>query len=81
MGFSDKFFKKIEQKTSVDKNTILNLANKLSNGDFKDESTLNEVINDISVMTGKEVSEEKRKKIIETIVNDNVPKDIDKFVN
>ena len=31
-------------------------------------------------MTGKEVSEEKEQKIIDMVVNDKVPKDIDKYV-
>ena len=32
------------------------------------------------MMTGKEVSKEKENKIIEAVVNDNVPKDIDKLI-
>ena len=32
-------------------------------------------------MTGREVSKEKEQKIIETILNDKVPKDIDKFLD
>ena len=76
--FSDNFFKKIESKTNVDKETILSLANKLQAGNMKDESTLKEVINDLAKMTGREVSKEKEQKIIDTILNDKVPKDIDK---
>ena len=30
--FGDSFFKKVEQKTNVSKDSILNLANKLQNG-------------------------------------------------
>lgn len=44
--FSDNFFKKIESKTNVDKETILSLANKLQAGNMKDETTLKEVIKD-----------------------------------
>ncbi len=77
--FGDNFFKKVEKKTNVDKNTILSLAQKLQNSNMKDEKTLREVIKDISNMTGKEVSKEKEDKIINTIMKDNVPKDIDKM--
>ena len=80
MNFSDKFFKKIENKTNVDKNTILSLADKLQKGNMKDETTLKEVINDLAKMTGREVSKEKEQKIIDTILNDKVPKDLDKFL-
>lgn len=77
--FGDSFFKRVENKTKVDKNTILNLAQKLQNSDMKDEKTLREVVKEISNLTGKEVSKEKEDKIINTIINDNVPKDIDKM--
>lgn len=80
MDFSDNFFKRVEKKTNVDKETILSLANKLQEGNMKDESTLKEVINDLAKMTGREVSKEKEQKIIDTIMNDNVPNDLDKFI-
>lgn len=62
MNFSDNFFKRVEKKTNVDKETILSLANKLQEGNMKDESTLKEVINDLAKMTGREVSKEKEQK-------------------
>lgn len=77
--FGDNFFKKVENKTNVDKNTILSLANKIQQSNMKDEKVLREVIQDISNMTGKEVSKEKADKIVNTILKDNVPKDIDKM--
>ena len=77
--FGDNFFKRVENKTIVDKNTIMSLAKKLQNNNMKDEKTLREVIQEISSMTGKEVSKEKEDKIINAIVKDNVPKDIDKM--
>ena len=81
MNFSDNFFKRIEKKTNVNKETILSLANKLQQGNMKDEKTIREVINDLSKMTGREVSEEKQKKIIDTIINDKVPNNIDKIID
>ncbi len=62
MNFSDNFFKRIEKKTNVDKNTILDLADKLQKGNMKDEKVLREVIGDLSKMTGREVSKEKKNK-------------------
>ena len=81
MSFSDSFFKKIEKKTNVNKETILSLANKLQQGNMKDENTLREVIHDISNMTGREVSKEKEQKIINAVLNDKVPSNLDKFIN
>lgn len=81
MGFSDNFFKKVEKKTNVNKDTILSLADKLQKGNMKDEKVLKEVINDLAKMTGREVSKEKEQKIIETILNDKVPKNIDTLLD
>ena len=81
MAFSDGFFKKIENKTSVSKDTILSLAKKLQGPNMKNEETLKEVIHDISKITGREVSPEKEKKIVDTVLNDGVPKNLNKYLN
>lgn len=78
-NFTDNFFDKIEKKTNVGKDAILGLANKLQQGDLKDEKTLREVIQELGKMTGKEISKERENKIINAVKNDNIPKDIDKM--
>lgn len=79
MSFSDKFFKNVEKKTNVNKDTIMSLANKLQNGNMKDEKTLKEIISTLSDMTGRPVSKEQEEKIINAVKNDKVPKNIDSF--
>lgn len=79
MAFSDEFFKKVEKKTNVSKDTIISLAEKLQNGNMKDENTIREVISTLSKMTGKNVPKEKEDKIINTILKDEVPKGVDKM--
>ncbi len=81
MAFSDSFFKKVEKKTNVNKETILSLANKLQQGNMKDENVLKEVIHDISKMTGREVSKEKEQKIIDAVLNNKVPDNLDKYLD
>ena len=73
-------FDRIEKKTNVNKDTIISLSRKLQDGDFKNEETLRSIIGEISEITGKEVSEEKTKKIVEMVINDKVPTDLDKYV-
>ena len=80
MNFSDNFFKKVEKKTNVNKDTILSLATKLQQNNLKDETTLREVIQELSKMTGKVVDKTKEDKIINAVKNDKVPKDLDKFI-
>lgn len=62
MNFSDNFFKRIEKKTNVDKNTILDLADKLQKSNMKDEKVLREVIGDLSKMTEERYLRKKNKK-------------------
>ena len=78
--FGDNFFKKVEKKTNVNKDTIVSLAQKLQGSNMKDESTLRDIIKEISTLTGKDVSKEKEDKIINTILNDKVPNNIDKML-
>ena len=80
MAFSDSFFKKIENKTNIDKATILSLADKLQQGNMKDEATLRDVIQDISKITGREVTKEKEQKIVDTILSNGVPKNFEQYL-
>lgn len=77
---NDNLFNRVTEKTNVDKDTIIGLARKLQEGNFKDRNTLKDIIHELSDITGKEVSEEKENKIIDMIVNDKVPKDLEKYV-
>lgn len=73
----DNLFQKIEKKTNINKETIINLANKLQKSDMNKEESIRDIIKEISTLTGKEVSPEKEEKIIEAIKNNKVPKNID----
>lgn len=81
MAFSDGFFKRVEKKTNVNKDTILSLAKKLQEGNMKNEDTIKEVIHDISRITGRDVTKDKEEKIVNAILNDKVPKNIDKYID
>lgn len=78
--FGDGFFNKVEKKTNVDKKTIMSLAAKVQHSNMKDEKVLRDLIKEIGELTGREVSEEKTNKIINAVVNDNVPKNIDEML-
>ena len=79
MNLSDELFKNVEKKTKIKKDTIISLAEKLNNGNMKDEKTIREVISTLSQMTGKDVSKEKEDKIVNAIVKDKVPKNVEKM--
>lgn len=76
---NDELLKKVEKKTNVKKDTIIELARKLSNGNMKDENIIKEVIETLSAATGKKVSPETTDKIIKTIKDDKVPSNVEKM--
>ena len=78
--FKDSLFKKIEDKSGVDKDTIISLADRLQHSNMNDENVLRDLVHELSSLTGREVSKEKEDKIVNTILKDNVPKDIDKMI-
>lgn len=72
-------FNKIEKKTNINKETILSLAEKLEKNNLKDEDTIRDIIKQLSTMTNKNVSKEKEDKIVKAILNDKIPKNIEKM--
>ena len=46
--FGDSFFKKVENKTNVDKDTIISLAQKLQDSNMHDETTIRNLVKEIS---------------------------------
>ena len=58
----------------------MSFAQKLQSNNMKDEKVLSDLVDEISVIAGKEVSKEKKEKIINAIVQDKVPKDLDKMI-
>ena len=80
MKFTDNFFKRVEKKTNVNKETILSLAERLQDDNMKNEDVLREVIQQIGSLTGKKVPKEKEDKIVKTIIDDKVPNNIENYI-
>lgn len=79
MNFDDNFFGKVEKKTKVNKDTLINLAKRLNEDNMKDETVLSSIIQDLAKITGKKVSKETEEKIIKTIQDDKVPTGVEKM--
>ena len=76
---NDKLLDKVSKKTNVDKGLIVSLVEKLSKSDMKDEHVLEDIITSLEGATGKSLTSDTKQKIIKTIKEDKVPKDIDKM--
>lgn len=81
MSFSDSFFNKIEKKTNVNKQSILDIASRLKDGNLKDENTIRGVIDELSKLTGKEVSKEQSDKIVNAVIGDKIPNNLESMID
>ena len=81
MGITDSFLNKVEKKTNVSKQTILDLADRLKGGYLKDESTIRGVIDELAKLTGKNVSKEQSDKIVKAVVGDQIPNNLESMID
>ena len=80
MGFSDSIFKRVDKKTNVSKKSILDIASKLKDGNLKDENTIRGVIEELSKLTGKEVSKEESDRIVNAVIKDKIPNNLESML-
>ncbi len=81
MGITDSFLNKVEKKTNVSKKSILDLASRLKDGDLKNEDTIRGVIEELSKLTGKEVTKEQSDKIVKAVVGDQIPNNLESMID
>lgn len=75
---NNNFFERVEKKTNVKKEDILSLAKSIQNKNLKDEKELRKLIKSVATLAGKDVSKEREEKIIDAIIKDKIPKNIEK---
>ena len=81
MGISDSFLNKVSKKTNVSKESILSLADRLKGGNLKDENTIRDVISELSKLTGREVSKEQSDKIVDAVIGDRIPSNLENMMD
>lgn len=75
---NNNFFERVEKKTNVKKEDIMSLARSIQNKNLKDEKELRKLIKSVASLAGKEVSKDREEKIIDAIIKDKIPKNIEK---
>ena len=81
MGITDSFLNKVEKKTNVSRQRILDLAARLKGCNLKDESTIRGVIDELAKLTGKNVSKEQSDKIVKAVVGDQIPNNLESMID
>ena len=75
---NNNFFDRVEKKTNFKKEDILSLAKSIQNKNLKDEKELRKLIKSVATLAGKDVSKDREEKIIDAIIKDKIPKNIEK---
>ncbi|MDX5474279.1 MAG: stage VI sporulation protein F [Bacillaceae bacterium] len=70
------FFKNIEKKTGVNMKDVFQLANSMQNANFKDETTVRNLVKQVSLLANKKVPKELEDKIVNTLVSGDKPVDM-----
>lgn len=73
------FFKKVERKTGVDFDEIMNLANALTYADFSDEKQVRKIVKKVSRLANKPITGELEDKIVKSIIQDGKSLDFSKI--
>ncbi|CAM4106989.1 stage VI sporulation protein F [Bacillus manliponensis] len=68
-------FNNIEKESKVNKDDIFKLAASVQNANLRDEKVLRQLIHQVSVMAGRDVSKEKEDQIVNAIISNNMPAD------
>lgn len=76
---NNNLFNKVEKKTNVKKNDIINLAKSIQNKNMSDENNLRDLIHTIATMAGKNVDKEKEDKIVNAVKNNQINDEIKKM--
>lgn len=69
-------FKKIKSKTDLKPTDIFKVANSVQHADFSDETTVRDLVKQLSELANKPISQEKEDKLVQTITQNKLPKDM-----
>jgi uncharacterized protein YpuA (DUF1002 family) len=75
------FFKNIEKKTGVNMNDIFQLANSIQGANLQDETTVRQVVKQVSKIAGRNIPKEMEDRIVQTIIQDGKKLDFNTIAN
>lgn len=74
---SKEVFNKIEQNSNLSVEDIYQIAQSIQHADFSDEQTVRRIVRNLSQITNRSLTQEKEDSIVSSIVNNNIPGDIE----
>ncbi|MFD2925817.1 stage VI sporulation protein F [Halobacillus naozhouensis] len=75
-GFQKNIFDHLQKKANINPDDVYKVADSVKHADFTDEKTVRQLVKQLSTIAGKPVSKQKEDKIVEAIVKQNMPLDM-----
>lgn len=75
-NFQKGMFEKIQKNSNINPDEIMKVADSVKNANFSDEKTVRNLVRHLSRMADKPLSKEKEEKIVQSIVKNKMPGDL-----
>ncbi|WP_173916291.1 stage VI sporulation protein F [Halobacillus sp. Marseille-Q1614] len=75
-NFQKNIFDHLQNKANINPEEVFKVADSVKNADFTDEKVVRRLVRQLATIANKPVSKKKEDKIVEAIVNQNMPLDM-----
>ncbi|GGF09315.1 sporulation-specific transcription factor SpoVIF [Halobacillus andaensis] len=75
-NFQKNIFDHLQNKANINPEDVYQVADSVKNADFSDEKVVRRLVRQLARVANKPVSKQKEDKIVEAIVNQNIPLDM-----
>jgi len=80
-NFQKGMFDKIQKNTNIRPEEVYKVADSVKHANFSDEKTVRNLVKQLSQMAGKPLSKEKEDKIVQSIIKNKMPGDVNSLNN
>lgn len=75
-NFQKGLFDKLQKNANINPEEVYKVADSVKHANFKDEQTVRNLVKQLAQMANKPLSKEREDKIVQSIVNNNMPSDM-----
>ncbi|BAC13751.1 stage VI sporulation protein F [Oceanobacillus iheyensis] len=75
-NFQKGLFDKLQKNANINPEDVYKVADSVKHANFKDEQTVRNLVKQLAQMANKPLSKEREDKIVQSIVNNNMPSDM-----
>ncbi|GEN85377.1 stage VI sporulation protein F [Oceanobacillus sp. FSL W8-0428] len=80
-NFQKGMFDKIQKNTNIRPEEVYKVADSVKNANFSDEKTVRNLVQQLAQMANKPLSKEKEDKIVQSIIKNKMPGDVNTLNN